>query len=132
MAEARDPWWLIGSAAMALHGAPVTVADIDLLTSVDDARRLFGDRLAPGAPSTLFRSDLFGRWRIGAFEVEVMAGLALRGEVGWQPVELAGRERVVLDGQPLFTPGVAGLITLCRRFGRPKDEARAKLLAGLG
>ena len=31
--SACDPWWLIGSAAMALPGAAVEVGDVDLLTS---------------------------------------------------------------------------------------------------
>jgi len=40
MAGADDPWWIIASAAVALHGAdPGHVADVDVLLSIRDARR---------------------------------------------------------------------------------------------
>ena len=33
MPDAQDPWWVISSAAVALHGlAPIEVGDVDLLT----------------------------------------------------------------------------------------------------
>jgi hypothetical protein len=38
LAEARQPWWIIGSAAVALHGADVTVGDVDVLLGEADAR----------------------------------------------------------------------------------------------
>ena len=34
---ARDPWWVIGSAAARLHGAETPVADVDVLLSERDA-----------------------------------------------------------------------------------------------
>ena len=128
MAGARDEWWVIGSAAMAFHGAPVDAADIDILASVEDAERLFPGKLAPGIPSSLFRSARFGRWQDGASTIEIMAGLEVRRPAGWQAVEVPARVPVRLRGRLLFTPGIAGLLALCRQFDRDKDRVRARLL----
>ena len=41
LAGAQEPWWVISSAAVALHGVtPIEVGDVDLVMSVGDARRL--------------------------------------------------------------------------------------------
>eukprot|EP01042_Synura_sphagnicola_P034499 gene34499-44255_t len=41
METAQEPWWIIASAAAALHGAkPITVADVDVLLSVEDIGRI--------------------------------------------------------------------------------------------
>ena len=128
MEAARDPRWLIGSAAIALHGVPVEVADIDLLTSVADAERLFGERLAPAPPSGLFRSERFGRWSKHGIAVELMAGLRLYRDGAWRDIFITGRVAVPLGVRTLYTPGVPGLLALCRMFDRPKDRTRAALL----
>lgn len=77
MRDARDPWWVISSAAVALHGVtPIQVGDVDVLMSVSDAQRLM-ERLgvAPvdDAASPMFRSALFGRWEVPPLLVEIMA-----------------------------------------------------------
>ncbi len=38
--SAAEPWWIIGSAAAALHGVNLPVADVDLLLTSNDAARL--------------------------------------------------------------------------------------------
>ena len=43
-AGARDHWWIIGSAAVVLHGVDTSVADVDLLLSPADAERLLAGR----------------------------------------------------------------------------------------
>ena len=128
MAGAADPWWLIGSAATALHGAPVTVADIDLLTSPNDARRLFGPSLEEPPPSALFRSDLFARRPLGGFTLEVMAGFHVREGKDWSDYVPQGRCEVRLGDALLYTPGIGGLVAMCALFGRPKDLERKRLL----
>jgi len=41
MDAACDPWWIIASGAVALHGADTgQVADVDVLLSVTDATRI--------------------------------------------------------------------------------------------
>jgi hypothetical protein len=128
MAGARDPWWVIGSAAMALHGAPVEAADIDLLVSVGDAERLFA--LAAGPPSDRFRSARFGTFQAGTMTVEVMAGFELFVGGAWHDVRPPTREALRVGDAWLYTPGVQGLIDLCRAFDRPKDRERTALLVG--
>jgi hypothetical protein len=119
---ARDPWWIIGSAAMALHGVEgLEVGDIDLLASRRDAAALLGAKGgAPGEPGGRFRSDIFGRWRAGAYSVDVMGGFRFDGR------ELVPRTRVERGG--LFVPAVEELIAMCETFGRPKDAERAARL----
>lgn len=123
MADAREPWWIIGSAAVVLHGAATSVADVDVLCGEVDARALIaalgGEVLAPAA-DPVFRSAVFGRCAATPLPVEVMAGLTVHGA----PVRLATREW--RGGAP--TPLRAELAALLRRFGREKDLARAALL----
>ena len=130
MREAADPWWLVGSAAMALHGGPVEVADIDLLTSREDARRLFGADLVEPRESPLFRSELFALRPLGVFTLEVMAGFHVREAEGWREFVPQTRCEVPLGEAVLYTPGIEGLIAMCALFGRPKDLERMRLLQG--
>jgi hypothetical protein len=134
MAGAAAPWWIIGSAAVALHGAGTEVADIDLLADEADARAaLEGADLAaaPGGGSELFRSAVFGTIPAAALPIEVMSGLSLRGAEGWRTVELRTRAPVRVGEAMLWVPERAELIALLRRFGRAKDLARAALLEAL-
>lgn len=127
-ARTRDPWWIIGSAAAALHGAPTTVADIDMLMSERDAAALLaahGKAPAPGVPDGRFRSQVFGRVRLGGMAVEVMAGLAVFDGAGWRRIEPGTRLLV----QGVFVPDRGELIAILHAFGLPKDLARAALLA---
>ena len=77
MAAARDPWWVIASAAAALHGArPITVADVDVLLSVADIGRLLpliGIEPYPAAPNPLFRSKVLAKWPAPPVPVDLMA-----------------------------------------------------------
>lgn len=135
MRAARDPWWIIASAAMALHGAhPIHVADIDLLTSERDADALvaaIGLTPAPPDDSDRFRSARFARWTLPPLPVEIMAGFQVHTPDGWHSVLPATRHPVPLDGRVLFVPSADELIAHCRLFGRPKDEQRATILQRL-
>ncbi|HLZ78098.1 MAG TPA: hypothetical protein VKQ09_02060 [Sphingomonas sp.] len=135
MRAARDPWWIIASAAMALHGAhPIHVADVDLLTSERDAARLIAALdLQPVPPdgSAQFRSALFARWLTPALPVEIMAGFQVHTPDGWHSIIPATRHAVQLDRRMLFVPAADELITHCKLFARPKDEQRATILQRL-
>ncbi|WP_431850672.1 hypothetical protein [Allosphingosinicella sp.] len=132
---ARDPWWIIGSAAMALHGAgPLKVGDIDLLMSRADAARLLerhGRGAAPGSMHDKFRSDVFGRLELDDYAVEVMGGFHVHDGESWREVVPSSRVEVRLEDTELFVPCVEELIGMCRLFGRPKDVERERLLAAL-
>jgi hypothetical protein len=113
---------------MALHGvAGLEVGDVDLLMSRRDAAALLrakGVEPAPGEAGGRFRSDVFGRWRAGRYVVETMGGFHVDG------IELVPGTWVAKKG--LYVPDVAELMAMCRRFGRPKDAERARLLRALG
>ena len=131
---AREPWWIIGSAAMALHGAVLTVGDVDLLMSRSDAAELLtrcGVAPGPGSQHDRFRSDVFGQLRLGRYTVEVMGGFHVHDGAKWCPVVPASRVLAQLGHAELFVPSVADLVAMCRLFGRPKDAQREGLLLAL-
>lgn len=128
-----DPWWIIASAAAAIHGAhPITVADVDILLSLADARRLFPRLgIVPATPPAhpRFQSDLFGRWTAAPLVVEFMAGFRLRSRNGsWRAVQPKTRVPVRVDHSVVFVPTLPELRDMFERFGRPKDLARIDLL----
>ena len=128
MADAREPWWIIGSAAAVLHGAATEAADIDVLLGVADADDLdarLGLGLRSGRGDALFRSERYGRWLEPSVPVEFMAELAVRGAAALVPrtrVPIAVGEAIV------YVPGRRDMIAILELFGRPKDRARADLL----
>lgn len=129
MAAAVDPWWIIGSAAVALHGAdPGGVRDIDVVLSVADASRVLpplGVALTPGRSDGQFRSVVYNRWNDPPIPVEYMAGFELMRGGDWQAVTFATREEI----RPgLFIPSREELHRLLLDFGRSKDIVRAASL----
>ena len=125
-----DPWWLIGSAAAWLLGLEGPVKDVDLLTSRRDAETLIGRwGIAPvqPQPSPIFRSALFAVRGDLAVPIELMADFSVRG----QPLVPGSRVRIGWGKGALFVPDAAEQVTICERFGREKDLARAALLRRL-
>lgn len=135
MRDALEPWWVIASAAVALHGVPlITVSDIDVLLSVRDAQRILptlGIELRHGETHPHFRSEIFGIWREAALPVEFMAGFYHRQETQWLSVQPQTRKRIKIQHSNIYIPRRQELQLLLERFGRPKDIERARLLAVL-
>jgi hypothetical protein len=136
MVEARDPWWIIASAAVALHGAnPGHVGDVDVLLSVDDARRILlmiGIQPRHGSAHAAFRSSIFGNWSgTTPLPVEFMADFHRWSGEAWLPVLPATRKRIEVDGMVVFVPERADLQAMLAAFGRPKDLERARSLAAV-
>lgn len=133
----RDPWTVIGSAAAYLAGAAVTVADLDVLTSVRDAQAMAGhwqaqrDLEYTPADSPRFRSHLLARFHFGGLPVEVMGGLEVSGADGWVPVRIGASTRVDIDGLSVPIPTIAEQIRVLQSFARPKDFQRVALLKAL-
>ncbi len=130
-----DPWVVIGSAAAWLAGAEVTVADVDVLTSVRDARALIDhwqacllgtDTLKDG---DRFRSQ-FARFEFPA-TVEVMGGLELATTDGWKAVRVEAIQTIEIDDVSVPIPTLAEQIRLLESFGRAKDKERAERLKQL-
>jgi len=133
---ARDPWWLIGGAAIGLQGIPSTsIPDIDVVTSARDALQVLQALdIPPGEDggTALFRSEVFGRWTTTApLPVEFLGGFHIRTQEGWTPVEPATCDAFLVDGKTVYVPSRQELIEICRMFGRTKDLVRAEALARL-
>ncbi|MEG3167451.1 hypothetical protein U1737_04495 [Sphingomonas sp. LB3N6] len=133
MRDARDQWWVISSAAVALHGVtPIEVGDVDVVMSVGDARRLMDELdITPieDGVSSLFRSTLFGRWETPPLVVEIMAGFHVATAAGWTELLPRTRVPVLVEGSVVYVPEREELAGMLRLFGRPKDLERVRLLA---
>lgn len=131
-----QPWCLIGSAAALLSGADVGVADVDVLTSRDDAERLMAlwaerrEHTHEPAGAERFRSH-FARFRFPGLPVEVMGGLELNQGDGWKPVKAGKLTLVGLNGLAVPVPSVEDQIRILESFGREKDRLRATTLRTL-
>ncbi len=129
-----EPWWIFGSAAMALAGVRgLDPPDVDVVTTPEGAAELI-ERLGGQpvvAPSAQFRSQLFGKCLGSPLPIEVMGGMALATAGGWAPVVLRTRRRIAWSNGELWIAEVAEQAAICRRFGRPKDLPRAEALAAL-
>lgn len=128
LADAEDPWWVLGSAAMALIGIdPGDIGDIDVLVSGRDAEALMQAFALPNQAdggTSHFRSDYFLVPPLGDVRVEIMAGYHIRSGDGWQRVTPASRQAVVVGSATLFVPERDDQIELLERLGRKKDLAR--------
>jgi len=135
MQSTQDSWWIIASAAVALHGAdPGPVGDVDVLLSLRDARRIIptlGLALYQGSHHAEFRSTIFATWRQAPLPVEFMAGFHHCQGGRWRAIVPTTRQRIALDGKTLFVPDRAELGNILQSFGCPKDLARAARLAAL-
>jgi hypothetical protein len=128
----RHDWWIISSAAVALHGGdPGAVGDVDILLDPRDVPVVFaalGLPLDPGQGTTLFRSEWFGTWRGAPLPVELFAGFASCEGGVWNAVLPKTRQAVTVGGAALYVPERRELKAMLLRFGRPKDLARAATL----
>jgi hypothetical protein len=132
MRDAQDPWWVVSSAAVALHGVtPIEVGDVDVLMSVADAQRAM-DQLGvvpiEDGASALFRSTLFGQWEAPPLVVEIMAGFHVAKGAGWTEVLPRTRVPIFVGQRVVYVPDRAELAEMLRLFGRPKDLERVRLL----
>ncbi|MEO5830156.1 MAG: hypothetical protein ABIQ36_06265 [Rhodanobacter sp.] len=131
-----DPWCLIGSTAALLLGAQTSAADVDVLTSRDDAetlmvhwaQRIEGAFTPPDAD--VFRSH-FARFRFPGAPVEVMGALELHADDCWQAVEPGKLVLVGVNGLAVPVPCVDDQIRLLESFGREKDLRRIPALRAL-
>ena len=133
MGLAVDDWWVIASAAAALHGvSEPPVADVDVLLSDADALvvlKAIGVEPLAGSPHPLFRSRILGRWTETPLAVEFMAGFHFREGDIWRPVLPQTREVVALSRGTVFVPSREELAEMLTLIGRPKDRQRARVLA---
>lgn len=133
LAAAQEPWWIIGSAAVALHGVRTSVADIDVLLSMADVENLIaGHGLNVVAPDfhPQFRSARFVRWTRNDSDVEFMVGLKVCQGGVWHPVLPITRVAFAVGDTRVFAPDRNELGLILQRFGRSKDRQRLRALRG--
>jgi hypothetical protein len=132
MVEARKPWWIIGSGAVALHlQRDIDLNDVDMLLSVEDARSVrkrLGIAANRPVPHPLFHSVEYFSWNKPPLPVEFMADFSVCVEGAWEKVSCKTRQPFNVDGRIVYVPDVEELAQLLARFGRPKDTARLSLL----
>lgn len=132
---ALEDWWLIGSAAMVLHGVELAaIDDIDILTTPAGARDLalwWGLEPTSPSPSDRFDSEVFLQKTDTPLTVEVMAGFRVKRAGGWRPVLPRTRVALAGPGGVFVVPSRDELLEILALFGRPQDLERAKLLKAL-
>ncbi len=132
MASAQEDWWLIGSAAVALHGAdPGGIADVDVLLAKADAEAILprlGLPAVAGPAHHQFASAIFGTWRGTVLPVELMPGLRQCIDGTWHPVQPLTRIEKCGETWRVYVPDREELAAILRSFGRPKDLARLAAL----
>ena len=131
LAGAADPWWVIGGAAAALHGLDATaIGDVDILTSITDARRLVAEpdvvAIDDGGTGG-FSSDVFAHLTGLPLKVDILGGFKVRGT----PLVIETRVALPVGEALVYVPAREELVGIFRLFGRPKDIARADALAAL-
>jgi len=123
LAEAGLAYAVVGGTAVALHGVPLPVKDLDLMMSAEDAYRfqaLFADRVVEPVAlreSEVYRSHL-GRFDFDGLIVEVMGDLHWREATGWVPVSLVTETAADLDGVPVPVPSLEEESLVYLRRGR--------------
>lgn len=133
---ARHPWWILGSAAVVLHGAdPDEIWDVDVLLDPRDCAAVFavlGLTPKPGQADSRFRSAVFHRWNQASLPVELFAGFCLFEEGEWHEFVPQTRIAAMIGAARAFVPEREELIALLQRFGRPKDQRRIAALSRSG
>lgn len=130
-----DPWWILGSAAVALVGGePGQVKDIDVLVSNRDAlalMRLHGLKNVADGGNQLFRSQYFLRPETDDLAVEIMAGFSVCSGANWVTIMPLTRIAISLAGTTVFVPDANEQIELLHLIGRAKDQSRIEALQSL-
>jgi hypothetical protein len=134
----RDPWVVIGSAAVWLAGGDVEVSDLDVLVSGADAvglmtvwrYRLDASFVHSAEAAERFRSN-FARYHFTAFPLEVMSDFYVKANDAWVPVEVKDTKYVRCGKVDVPIPTVPEQIRILELFGRPKDAQRIEVLRAL-
>ena len=136
MMPARYDWWIIASAALALHGAGIDdVRDVDVLIDPRDVDAVMTPLgLAPvrGSGDGRFRSDTFVTWTGATLPVELFAGFELFDGARWNRVLPSSRQPITVGNGTLWVPSRAELHAILLSFGREKDLRRAALISPSG
>lgn len=138
-APLQDPWWVVGSAAIALVGVNIEVPHVELLVSERDAHTLLIDWAAP-QPADAWQDRLRAIRGLHAstpIPIAVIGQPEVMTETGWRPVVPSTRVEVTIAGghdtstpqaRALYIPDPDDQLALLLLFRRPQDLVRAELL----
>ena len=121
---------LVGGAALALRGLPLSVSDLDLEMSVEsiyDVAAWFEEAVVlPVAwrETEAVRSH-FGRLEIDGVGIDLIAGLERRGDDRWSPSFTTTRDTVTLEGVEIRTVELEEEVLAYLRRGRLDRAALA-------
>lgn len=138
-ASLHDPWWVIGSAAIALVGVDIEVPHVELLVSERDAETLVAD-WAPRQPADAWQDRLRairGQHTSTPLPIDVVGRPEVLAETGWRAVVPSTRLEVTMTSEhdatsperrTLYIPDPDDQLALLLLFRRPQDLVRAELL----
>lgn len=130
LAVTEDPWWILGSAAVYLRGHdPGHIGDIDVLLSVADAQRIMSDhglynQRDGGTPR--YRSAYILKPNLGDMRIELLAGYEIHQDGVWTSIRPTSRNSISYNGNVVFVPSDAELISIFEQLGRAKDIVRIR------
>ena len=134
MGASKDPWWIITSAATALHTLDWSdVRDIDVMVSRRDARMLlasapFMDRTDGGTEK--FRSSLYATLDLPGLPIDIFADFEICRHGHWSRVLPATRLSLEIEAGLVYTASIREQLAITKALDRAKDASRiAKLQA---
>lgn len=136
MTDVEKPWWIIGSAALALSGVQgVEPDDIDVVCDGETLFQLLessGVKVLPPVPHKQFRSNPYQRIEVAnGTPIELMGDLEVHDGSAFRALSINSREAVMAAGKTFYVPSITEQIAIFGMFGRGKDRAKAALLEEL-
>jgi len=128
LSQLKNDYWFIGSSSLSLQGIAVDFADIDLLTSSEDAiglmEQLKGYKVSYTPPNDnhKYRSN-FTRFLIAGYAVEVMGDLEINYNGDWVHVmdTIRKTKRIAINHHVLPVPSLHDQLTIYKLLDREKD-----------
>jgi hypothetical protein len=128
LSQLKNDYWFIGSSSLSLQGIAVDFADIDLLTSSEDAIGLM-EQLKEYRVSYPLHTDnhryrsQFARFLIAGYAVEVMGDLEINYNGEWVHVvnTITKTERITINHHVLPVPSLQDQLTIYKLLDREKD-----------
>jgi hypothetical protein len=130
MAGTNKPWWIIGSTAMVISGVRgLTPDDVDVVADGEMLQRLLGMTEPRHKPHEKFQSSPYVRTSVaGGIDIEFQGDLALWENDKWTRLLIGSRIEIRISDVVVYVPSLEEQLQIIRRFGRPKDLAKATVL----
>lgn len=118
----KDPYCIIGTSALVLHGLPLTATSVDILTSGQGAEWLANRWLRFHTNNKLDAESrvqaVFHSFRIWGCEVDVLGDMDVMARGSWKPVRV--RDSITIEGANVAT--LSEMQRLLKEFNREQNE----------